>query len=128
MKLKEVSGPEKPGRKKSPGTRADRANEHAVMRQKNRHAERDYFGRVIPEPGSSRPELSPAAARRIQEGTVRLDAYLVGRGMAPSRDKAKALIDQGLVFVGGSNRVKASMSIAAGTKVEVREPQEEPAE
>ena len=41
MKLKEVKGPEKPGKKKAPGTRADRANEHAVMRQKNRHAERD---------------------------------------------------------------------------------------
>ena len=91
MKLKEVKGPEKPGKKKAPGTRADRANEHAVMRQKNRHAERDYFGRVIPEPGSQRPDLTPAAAKRIQEGTVRLDAYLVGRGFAPSRDKAKAL-------------------------------------
>ncbi len=121
MKLKEVKGPEKPGKKKAPGTRADRANEHAVTRQKNRHAERDYFGRVIPEPGSSKPDLTPAAAKRALEGTVRLDAYLVGRGMAPSRDKAKALIDQGLVYVAGSNRVKASMAIAQGTKVEVRE-------
>lgn len=123
MKLKEVKGPEKPGKKKTPGTRADRANEHAVMRQKNRHAERDYFGRVIPEPGSQRPDLTPAAAKRIQDGTVRLDAYLVGRGFAPSRDKAKVLIDQGLVYVEGSNRVKASLAVGPGTQVEVREPE-----
>ena len=122
MKLKEVKGPEKPGKKKAPGTRADRANEHAVMRQKNRHAERDYFGRVIPEPGSMKPDLTPAAVKRAQEGTVRLDAYLVGRGLAPSRDKAKALIDQGLVYVAGSNRVKASMAVAQGVEVEVRDP------
>ena len=53
---------------------------------------------------------------------MRLDAYLVGRGLAPSRDKAKALIDQGLVYVAGSNRVKASMAVAQGVEVEVRDP------
>ena len=121
MKLKEVKEPEKPGKKKAPGTRADRANEHAVNRQKNRHAERDYFGRVMPEPGSMRPDLTPAAAKRAAEGTVRLDAYLVGRGLAPSRDKAKLLIDAGQVFVNGTNRVKASMAVGPGTKIEVRE-------
>ena len=119
MKLKEVKGPEKPGKKKAPGTRADRANEHAVMRQKNRHAERDYFGRVIPEPGSQRPDLTPAAAKRI----CAQGAYLVGRGFAPSRDKAKALIDQGLVYVAGSNRVKASLAVGPGMQIEVREPE-----
>ena len=116
MRLKDISGSEK---KKGPGTRAERANEHAVNRQKNRHAERDYFGRVI-NPQAAKPELSHAAAKRIVDGTVRLDAYLVGRGLAPARDKAKALIDEGVVFVEGSNRVKPSTPIALGMTVEVR--------
>lgn len=121
MKLKEVKEPEKPGKKKAPGTRADRANEHAVMRQKNRHAERDYFGRVVPEPGSLRPDLTPAAAKRAAEGTVRLDAYLAGRGLAPSRDKAKLLIESGRVRVNGSARVKASLAVGPEDRVEVLE-------
>ena len=54
---------------------------------------------------------------------MRLDAYLVGRGFAPSRDKAKVLIDQGLVYVEGSNRVKASLAVGPGTHIEVREPE-----
>lgn len=116
-----------PGKKKSKhSTRADRASAHAAARIEARHAERDYFGRPI-RPiaegyssilGTSAPASSPSKLDRM--GATRLDAWLVANGLVVSRDKAKAAIGAGEVWVDGSNKVKASTPVVESTKVELR--------
>ena len=54
------------------------------------------------------------AARR------RLDAELVRRELAPSRDAAKRLIEEGRVLVGGAPATKASRQVDPGEDVKVR--------
>ncbi|MBS5451679.1 MAG: TlyA family RNA methyltransferase [Coriobacteriia bacterium] len=50
----------------------------------------------------------------------RLDVALVARGLAPSREKAKAAISAGLVFVNGKPATKPSTPVPPGVSVEVR--------
>ena len=52
--------------------------------------------------------------------TERLDVALVSRGLAPSREKAKASITGGFVYVNGRNDVKASYQVEPDDDVEVR--------
>ena len=51
---------------------------------------------------------------------VRLDVAMTERGLAPSREKAKALIMAGEVFVGGEKRDKAGETIREDEEIEVR--------
>ena len=50
----------------------------------------------------------------------RLDILLVERGLAPSREKAKALIMSGIVYVDGEKEDKAGMSFDEKRSIEVR--------
>ncbi len=50
----------------------------------------------------------------------RLDVILVNRGLAASRDKAKALIMSGIVFVDGMREDKAGAAFDENAQVEVR--------
>lgn len=50
----------------------------------------------------------------------RLDVILVEKGFAPSREKAKAIIMSGIVFVDNQKADKAGMSIPEDAEVEVR--------
>ncbi|SBV99449.1 16S/23S rRNA (cytidine-2'-O)-methyltransferase TlyA [uncultured Alphaproteobacteria bacterium] len=52
--------------------------------------------------------------------TVRADQALVVRGLAPSRARARMLIEAGAVFVNGAAVDKASRGVGAGDVVEVR--------
>ncbi len=49
-----------------------------------------------------------------------MDVLLVSRGLAPSREKAKALIMAGNVFVGGQREDKAGAAFGADALVEVK--------
>lgn len=51
---------------------------------------------------------------------IRLDNYLADNGLAPSREKAKALIMAGVVYVDNQKEDKAGTFISEGQKVEVR--------
>lgn len=51
---------------------------------------------------------------------LRLDVATVRQGLAPSREKAQALIMAGQVYVNGQKALKAGMSIAEKDKIEVR--------
>lgn len=51
----------------------------------------------------------------------RLDVLLVQRGLAPSREKAKAMIMEGNVFVAGQREDKAGTSFDEKVSIEVRE-------
>lgn len=51
---------------------------------------------------------------------VRLDVYLTENGLAPSREKAKAIIMSGIVFVDEQKCDKAGMTVSPNQKVEVR--------
>lgn len=50
----------------------------------------------------------------------RLDVLLVERGLAPSREKAKALIMSGLVYVGGQREDKAGAAFPEDAELELR--------
>ncbi len=49
----------------------------------------------------------------------RLDVLLVNRGLAPSREKAKAMIMEGNVFVGGNREDKAGMQFSTDCRIEI---------
>ena len=51
---------------------------------------------------------------------IRLDSYLTDNGLAPSREKAKALIMAGVVYVDNQKEDKAGTFITETQKVEVR--------
>lgn len=51
---------------------------------------------------------------------TRLDIYLSENGLAESREKAKAYIMEGKVFVNGQKEDKAGKSVSAGDKIEIR--------
>ena len=53
----------------------------------------------------------------------RLDVRMVQEGLAPSREKAKALIMEGLVYVDGLREDKAGTMIKEEAAIEVRGPQ-----
>jgi 23S rRNA (cytidine1920-2'-O)/16S rRNA (cytidine1409-2'-O)-methyltransferase len=53
---------------------------------------------------------------------LRLDQYLVERGLVSTREKAQAMIMAGLVYVDGKPVTKAGTRVKEGQRVEVREP------
>lgn len=53
---------------------------------------------------------------------MRLDQYLVERGLVSTREKAQAMIMAGLVYVDGKPVTKAGTRVKEGQRVEVREP------
>lgn len=120
MRIKPAAEPS-PGKKAKHTTRAERASANAATRLENRHVERDYFGRPI-RPADPDEGRTPAAIKRVREGTVRLDAWLVSHGFADSRAKAKTLVDEGRVRVPGVSKVKASTAVAEDAAIEVLEP------
>ena len=50
----------------------------------------------------------------------RLDVLMTGRGLAESREKAKALIMAGLVYVDGQREDKAGQNFSSEVTIEVR--------
>jgi 23S rRNA (cytidine1920-2'-O)/16S rRNA (cytidine1409-2'-O)-methyltransferase len=53
---------------------------------------------------------------------LRLDQYLVEKGLVPTREKAQALIMSGLVLVDGKTADKPGQRIKENAKVEIKEP------
>lgn len=51
---------------------------------------------------------------------TRLDSAVFERGLAPSREKAKALVMAGLVYLNGNKAVKAGLPVIAGDRIEVK--------
>ena len=51
----------------------------------------------------------------------RLDVLLVKKGLASSREKAKAIIMSGIVFVDGQREDKAGTNFDTEAEIEVRE-------
>ncbi|MFR9307848.1 MAG: SAM-dependent methyltransferase, partial [Lachnospiraceae bacterium] len=50
----------------------------------------------------------------------RLDVLLTARGLAPSREKAKALIMSGIVYVNGQKEDKAGTGFPEDAEIELR--------
>ncbi len=51
---------------------------------------------------------------------MRLDQLIYSRGLAPSREKAKAFIMEGLVFVNGEKALKAGEMVASDAEITVK--------
>jgi len=60
---------------------------------------------------------------RAMPKRTRLDQALVQRGIAPSRERAQALVMAGKVRVGGGRADRAAMPVADDAAIEVQEPQ-----
>ena len=60
---------------------------------------------------------------RAMPKRTRLDQALVQRGIAPSRERAQALVMAGKVRVAGGRADRAAMPVAEDTAIEVEEPQ-----
>ncbi len=50
----------------------------------------------------------------------RLDVLMVERGLAPSREKAKAILMSGIVYVDGEKEDKAGTNVSSDVEIEVR--------
>lgn len=62
---------------------------------------------------------STSQARKTKPGKARLDLLLVERGLAPSRERAQALVLAGQVRVGGAKIDKAGTQVATDASVEI---------
>ena len=74
------------------------------------------------ETGTCRTFYSPAIRAGLLEDNMkkRLDIMMVEQGLAPSREKAKAYIMSGEVYVNGQKEDKAGSMFAETVKLEVR--------
>ena len=57
----------------------------------------------------------------MSDNKKRVDVALVERGLAPSREKAQALVMSGVVYIGETKVEKASASVAAEDALIVRQ-------
>lgn len=63
-----------------------------------------------------------AGASSGTRGRLRLDQLVVARGLAPSRERARALIMAGLVLVDGQPVSKAGAAVAADARLDLQQP------
>ena len=68
---------------------------------------------------SRRPATSESAARKKKPDKARVDILLVERGLAPSRQRAQALLLAGQVRVDGVKVDKAGMQVANEARLEI---------
>lgn len=73
-------------------------------------------------PHPTTPETDPAANRFARVQKMRLDQILVDRGLADSREKARALILAGSVTVDGQKSDKPGHSFPNDCRIQVAEP------
>lgn len=73
-------------------------------------------------PHPTTPETDPAANRFARVQKMRLDQILVDRGLADSREKARALILAGSVTVDGQKSDKPGHSFPEDCRIQVAEP------
>jgi 23S rRNA (cytidine1920-2'-O)/16S rRNA (cytidine1409-2'-O)-methyltransferase len=62
---------------------------------------------------------SPASKKNAKPGKARVDLLLVERGLAPSRERAQAMLLAGQVRVNGTNMAKAGTQVATASRIEI---------
>src|SRR5262249_48969913 len=116
------------GRRKADLPRDLRSLQIACACRGMRRAEPSNDHRGRPDPRTSRgnramgrlaKELTSSA---VSAKKTRLDVALVDRGLASSRERARALILAGEVMVDGHRVSKAGAAIAAGAQIELKAP------
>src|ERR1700685_1138915 len=68
---------------------------------------------------SRRSTASESPAKKKKPGKARLDILLVERGLAPSRQRAQALLLAGQVRVDGAKIDKAGTQVASNARLEI---------
>jgi 23S rRNA (cytidine1920-2'-O)/16S rRNA (cytidine1409-2'-O)-methyltransferase len=66
-----------------------------------------------------RPSSSESPVKKTKPGKARLDILLVERGLAPSRQRAQALLLAGQVRVDGTKVDKAGTQVASDARIEI---------
>jgi 23S rRNA (cytidine1920-2'-O)/16S rRNA (cytidine1409-2'-O)-methyltransferase len=77
-------------------------------------ADRDFAMKM-----SERPHRGAPHKKQTKPGKERLDVLLVARGLAPSRERAQALLLAGQVRVNGNKVDKAGTQVATDSRVEI---------
>jgi 23S rRNA (cytidine1920-2'-O)/16S rRNA (cytidine1409-2'-O)-methyltransferase len=75
--------------------------------------------RDLPMTKSDRQKASDSAPKRAKPGKNRIDLLLVERGLAPSRERAQALLLAGQVRVAGVKIDKAGTQVATDANIEI---------
>jgi 23S rRNA (cytidine1920-2'-O)/16S rRNA (cytidine1409-2'-O)-methyltransferase len=68
---------------------------------------------------SSRRSAPAASKKKPKTGKTRLDVLIVERGLAPSRERAQAMLLAGQVRVNGSAAMKAGAQVATDARIEI---------
>ncbi len=68
---------------------------------------------------SERPSPSAPRKRQTKPGKERLDLLLVAQGLAPSRERAQALVLAGQIRVNGAKVDKAGTQVATDARIEI---------
>jgi len=68
---------------------------------------------------SERPSSSVTNKRKTKPGKERLDLLLVAQGLAPSRERAQALVLAGQIRVNGAKVDKAGTQVASDARIEM---------
>jgi 23S rRNA (cytidine1920-2'-O)/16S rRNA (cytidine1409-2'-O)-methyltransferase len=68
---------------------------------------------------SERPPSSAPRKRQTKPGKERLDLLLVAQGLAPSRERAQALVLAGQIRVNGAKVDKAGTQVATDARIEI---------
>jgi 23S rRNA (cytidine1920-2'-O)/16S rRNA (cytidine1409-2'-O)-methyltransferase len=76
-------------------------------------------GRDFAMKKSERLRANAASTRKTKSGKARIDVLLVDRGLAPSRERAQALLLAGQVRVNGERIDKAGTQVAADAEIEL---------
>src|SRR5580692_8798662 len=85
---------------------------------RNSHAWLSYLPRMKAKNNSQQP-ASDIARRNRKAGKIRLDVLIVERGLAPSREKAQAMLLAGNVLVNGQKAEKPGTQIANDSQIEI---------
>ena len=108
--------PQEPGQGKE--SRSETAGETANGSRQNRIRRKDP-GRHREEKRKPEKRSGQAVGEKQGQGRERLDILVTERGLAPSREKARALIMAGCVFVNGQKEDKAGARFARDCGIEV---------
>jgi 23S rRNA (cytidine1920-2'-O)/16S rRNA (cytidine1409-2'-O)-methyltransferase len=65
------------------------------------------------------PAASDQSTKKTKAGKIRLDVLITERGLAPSRERAQAMLLAGNVLVEGQKATKPGTQVAANARVEV---------
>ena len=82
--------------------------------------ENPFYSRVSSDETKITQNISDQKAQRLNKSKQRLDLSLVDKGLAPSRQRARALIMAGKILVNGLPAAKAGTLVSEDDRIELK--------